>query len=137
MFSCPVVPDSSATPSTVAHQASLFKGFPRQEYWSRSLFPSPGDLPHPGTESTSTILCRFFIAETPGEPHVLDYWIIFLAVEKWKRWSFFNFTIVTVPMLHHELEVLYYDAFKLKYSTIIWLSLINTYHYKSRVELFT
>ena len=35
------------------------------------------------------------------------------------------------------IEVLYYDAFKLKYSTIIWLSLINIYYYKSRVELFT
>ena len=28
-------------------------GFPRQEYWSRLPFPSPGDLPDPGMESTS------------------------------------------------------------------------------------
>ena len=29
---------------TVAHQASLSKGFPRQEYWSGLPFPTPGDL---------------------------------------------------------------------------------------------
>ena len=27
--------------------------FPRQEYWSKLLFPSPGDLPHPGIEPAS------------------------------------------------------------------------------------
>ena len=26
--------------------------FPRQEYWSGLLFPSPGDLPNPGIEPT-------------------------------------------------------------------------------------
>ena len=39
-----------ATPWTVAHQASLSIGFYRQEYWSGLPFPSPGDLPNPGTE---------------------------------------------------------------------------------------
>ena len=38
------------TPQTVAHQASLSMGFSRQEYWSELPFPSPGDLPNPGTE---------------------------------------------------------------------------------------
>ena len=28
-------------------------GFPRQEYWNRLLFPSPGDLPNPGIEPKS------------------------------------------------------------------------------------
>ena len=32
----------SVTPWTVARQASLSMGFPRQEYWSRLPFPSPG-----------------------------------------------------------------------------------------------
>ena len=35
-------------PVEVAHQASLFVGFPRQEYWSGLLCPPPGDLPDPG-----------------------------------------------------------------------------------------
>ena len=30
-----------ATPWIVAHQAPLSMGFPRQEYWSGLLFPSP------------------------------------------------------------------------------------------------
>ena len=33
---------------TIACQASLSMGFPRQKYWSGLPFPSPGDLPNPG-----------------------------------------------------------------------------------------
>ena len=39
-----------ATPRAVAHQAPVSMGFSRQEYWSGFPFPSPGDLPDPGTE---------------------------------------------------------------------------------------
>ena len=39
------------TPWTVACQAPLSRGFPRQEYWSGFSFPPPGDLPDPGIES--------------------------------------------------------------------------------------
>ena len=31
-------------------------GFSRQEYWSGLLFPSPGDLPHPGIKPVSPAL---------------------------------------------------------------------------------
>ena len=41
-----------AAPWTVAHQAPLSMGFPRQ-YWSGLPFPSLGDLPDSGTEPTS------------------------------------------------------------------------------------
>ena len=47
-----VVSDSAA-PGTVAHQAPLSMEFPRQEYWSGLLFPSPGDLPNPGIKHAS------------------------------------------------------------------------------------
>ena len=40
---CSVTSDS-VTPWTVAQQASLSVGFPRQEYWSGLPFPTPGDL---------------------------------------------------------------------------------------------
>ena len=40
-----------ATPWTVVCQALLSMGFSRQEHWSGSLFPSPGDLPNPGIKS--------------------------------------------------------------------------------------
>ena len=44
-------------------------GFPRQEYWSGLIFPSPGDLPHPEMESESPALAgRFFTTEPPGKP---------------------------------------------------------------------
>ena len=33
-------------PWTVAHQAPLSMGFPRQEYWRGLPFPSPGDIPN-------------------------------------------------------------------------------------------
>ena len=37
-----------ATPWTVARQAPLSMGFPRQEYWRGLPFLSAGDLPNPG-----------------------------------------------------------------------------------------
>ena len=44
----------SVTLWTVACQAPLFLGFPRQEYWSGLPCPPAGDLPDPGTVSTSS-----------------------------------------------------------------------------------
>ena len=38
------------TPQTVACQAPLSMGFPRQEYQSGLPFPSPGDILNPGVE---------------------------------------------------------------------------------------
>ena len=53
LFSHSVVFDSLVTPWTVACQAPLAMGFPRQEYWSELPFPSPGYLPNLGIEPTS------------------------------------------------------------------------------------
>ena len=38
---------------TVNHEAPLFLGFFKQEYWSGLPFPSPGDLPNLGMEPAS------------------------------------------------------------------------------------
>ena len=38
--------DSLVTPWTVARQAPLSMGFPRQEYWRGLPFPPPGALSH-------------------------------------------------------------------------------------------
>ena len=43
--------NSFATPWTVARQAPLSMGSPRQEYWTGLPFPSPGNLPDPGIET--------------------------------------------------------------------------------------
>ena len=57
------------TPWTVAHQIPLSMGFPRQEYWSGLLFPSPRDLPDPGIKPESPALAgRFFTTALPGKP---------------------------------------------------------------------
>ena len=57
-FHCSAV-SNPCSPRTVAHQAPLSMGFPRQEYWRemRGLpFPSPGDLPRPGVKPRSPAL---------------------------------------------------------------------------------
>ena len=54
-----------ATPLTIAHQAPLSMGFPRQEYWSGLPFPFPGDLPDPGIERRPPVLQA---AALPSEP---------------------------------------------------------------------
>ena len=53
------------TPWTVAQQAPLSMEFSRQEYWSELPFPSPGDLPNPGTEPRSPALQA---VSSPSEP---------------------------------------------------------------------
>ena len=56
---------------SVAHQAPLCMRFSRQEYYSGLPCPPPGDLLHPGTEPGSpvapAIVGRFFTTEPPGK----------------------------------------------------------------------
>ena len=73
--------DSFAIPWTVALQAPLSMGFPRQEYWNGLPFPSPGDLPNPGIKLVSLALAGgFFTTEPPrkllnvftsGQPQII------------------------------------------------------------------
>ena len=57
------------TPWTVACQAPLSMGFPRQDYWRGLPFPSPGDLPDPGIEPKSpTLQADSLPTETQGSP---------------------------------------------------------------------
>ena len=61
--------DSFAARWTVALQAPLSVGFPRQDYGCGLLFPSPGDLPDPKIKPASPALAgRFFTSEPPGKP---------------------------------------------------------------------
>ena len=60
-----------ATPWTIAHHAPVSMGFPRQEYWSGLLFPSPGGVPNPGMEPASRISVScfaggLFTSQPPG-----------------------------------------------------------------------
>ena len=71
--------DASVTPWTVARQAPLSMGFPKQEYWSGLSFLSPGDLPNPGIEPVSPALAgRLFTSEPPGKPLKIIIIILFI-----------------------------------------------------------
>ena len=60
---------------TVVHQAPLFMGFSRQEYWSGLPFPSPEDLPNAGIEPMSLMSLElaggFFTTSTIWEAPIL------------------------------------------------------------------
>ena len=60
-----------ATLWTIASQAPLSMGFPRQEYWCGLPYPSPGNLPDPGIEPESLtspeLGSRFFTSSVTRE----------------------------------------------------------------------
>ena len=59
---------------TVAHQAPLFMGFLRQEYWSGSPCPPPGDLPDPGSTLALNVSCidrQIFHTSTTWETQLI------------------------------------------------------------------
>ena len=72
------------TPWTVAHQAPLFMGFSRQEYWSGLPCPPPGDLPNPGIKPGSSALQADSLpSEPPWKPLFLVR-IMFMAMRRWE-----------------------------------------------------
>ena len=75
-----------ATPWMVVCQAPLSIRFSRQEYWNGLLFPSPGDLPDPGTEPMSSacpaLAGRFSTIVPPGK-----------LPSKWSKFFFLKITL--------------------------------------------
>ena len=67
---CCLVAKSCLTSAAIVHQAPLSMEFPRQEYWSRLPFPSPGDLPDPGIEPMSLASLAFCIGM-----QILFHWV--------------------------------------------------------------
>ena len=67
-----VMSDPYSIPQTVARQAPLSIEFSRQEYWNGLPYPTPGDLPDPGTEPASLVCTAltgvFFTTGSPGKP---------------------------------------------------------------------
>ena len=69
-----VVSDSFSTPWTVALQASLSIGFPRQEYWGWVAISFSRRSSQPWDRTlVSCIAGRFFTAEPPGKPPTVLY----------------------------------------------------------------
>ena len=60
-------------PMDVAHQAPLFMGFSRQEYWRELSCPPPGHLPDPGIKPASlmspALAGGFFTTSATWEAH--------------------------------------------------------------------
>ena len=93
-----------ATLWTVARQAPLSMGFPRQEYWSGLPFPPPGDLPDPGIKPASpaspALADKSITAESPRKASVvftlslfpcsvffISHIVVSFSLVKWLRWQ--------------------------------------------------
>ena len=65
-------------------------GFPRQAQWSELPFPSPGDLPDPGTKPksplSSALAGRFFTTEPSGKSAAATTTLL-MEAEKLTAWS--------------------------------------------------
>ena len=87
------------TPWTVAHQTLLSMGFPRQEYWNLSPFPSPRNLPDTrfelGLLHYRLILYHLSHQGIPGKP-----FFFILLISKW----YFKFSCINT------IDILIYDV---------------------------
>ena len=82
--SCPTL----VTPWTVALQAPLSMGLPKQEYWSVLPFPSPGDLPDLGIEpGTLALQADSLPTQPPGKPNLCPFCQI-SDISRLKVWKF-------------------------------------------------
>ena len=78
----------SETLWTVASQALLSMEFSRQEYWSGSPFPTPGDLPNPEIETASPASAGgFFATEPPGKPRYKAHCMVKKEKKKAREWQ--------------------------------------------------
>ena len=108
LFSCLVTFNSFVTPWTVAHQAPLSMGFPRQEYWSGLPFPFPGDLPNPRIELASPALAgKFFTTEPPGNIF-FHYWREAFDIGNMVNFIFLKSGIVFLDSRNKSLNKLFY-----------------------------
>ena len=64
-----------ATPLTAAHQVPLSLKFSGEKYWSKLIFPPPGDLPNPGIKPAPLVIPalagKFFTTVPAGNLHHL------------------------------------------------------------------
>ena len=97
------VVSDSVTSCAIACKAPLSMGFSRQEYWSGSPCPPPGDLLNPGIETCiSCIAGRFFTAEPLVKPL-----------------SFCTSSLINILMLPSFHEINFPQTFRLKVSTVL------------------
>ena len=77
---------TQSCPTLRSHRLSSME-FSRPEYWSGQPFPSPRDLPIPGTEPrSSTWQVNSWPAEQQGKPKIME-WVVYLfsSESSWAR----------------------------------------------------
>ena len=89
--------DSFVIPWTVARQAPLSMGFPRQEYWSGLPVPPSGDLPHTGIKPTSPALQVDSLPVGSLFPLLEDRSLVFRSEKGFMEYSFFSKRLSTSP----------------------------------------
>ena len=124
----------SCDPLDYSLLGSLFMGFPRQEYWSVSSFPSPGYLPHSGIKQVSLVSPAlsgwFFTTEPPKKPNgcLMTSSVVFLT-----PWSLNGFT-----WLRKAYRLVHWLSSSL---TTFWMSLALSWwlpeHYPLQLETFS
>ena len=92
-----------------SRQLPLWTGFPRQEYWSGLLFPSPGTLLNPDIETTSPALAGgFFTTSHLGSPFWSQKGPNFGLLRKWvSEWVSECHSVVSdsaTPWTTHSME---------------------------------
>ena len=118
------------TPWTVAHQAPLSMGFPRQEHWTRLPFPSPGYLPDPGIEPRSPASqADSSPFEPPGNPCCL---FIQPLIKKILRLP----CVMVFPQLKKK-EHLNIQDLLLRCLPVMRVVIISSYHTSWLLEAFT
>ena len=86
-------------------QAPLSMEFSRQDYWRVLPFPSPGDLPDPGTEARSPSLqADSLLSKPPGKPSLplAPLFLIGSLVFFLFFWFFFYHFCVSLPLFVSE-----------------------------------
>ena len=81
-----LVISNSLDPMNYSPPGSLVHGdSPRPEYWSGLLCPPPGDLPHPGIEPRSAVLCRQILYHLSHQGSPLMSWGSILQMGRYRE----------------------------------------------------
>ena len=134
---CSVV--SNSDPRNCSCQAPLSVGFSRQEYWSGLPFPTPGNLPDPGSQPASLVspalVGKFFTTALPGKQKIKE-------VNTFKNRKVLNGTQKTVkrqvvfikrglafqyiPILAFIYMLIFSDKWRGEKELLVWVPFLNS-----------